>query len=244
MINHNQNIKQSKSTKVMYWTVRVITIILLGYSIVGFFLRRSDDSQSADFLFIAINALVLFIASFVPYFLKKKFYIAVPELLLRIYIGFVTCALLIGEIGGFLFMLVVGLRPSFIQRIIGGVVGFSLINLLNGSEDIEFKLKPAFVALFVFCFSLSVEVIWEIIEYLIDGVAGSNMQRFRDSITGELWLGRHALRDTMKDLILNTIGAFIISILGYIDLKRRKGLIQKVFFWKMENNHQDGNKTE
>lgn len=245
MINHNQNIKQSKSTKVMYWTVRVITIILLGYSIVGVFLRRSDDSQSADFLFIAINALVLFIASFVPYFLKKKFYIAVPELLLRIYIGFVTCALLIGEIGGF--FVYVKWWDSALHLFSGslvGVVGFSLINLLNDSEDIEFKLKPAFVALFVFCFSLSVEVIWEIIEYLIDGVAGSNMQRFRDSITGELWLGRHALRDTMKDLILNTIGAFIISILGYIDLKRRKGLIQKVFFWKMENNHQEGNKTE
>ncbi|HHW99977.1 MAG TPA: hypothetical protein GX740_01565, partial [Acholeplasmataceae bacterium] len=84
------------------------------------------------------------------------------------------------------------------------------------------------VALFVFCFSLSVGVIWEIIEYLIDGFAASNMQRFRDSITGELWMGREALRDTMKDFMLNTLGAALISVLGYIDLKRKSGLINKM----------------
>lgn len=80
-----------------------------------------------------------------------------------------------------------------------GVVGFSLVNILNNSEDLEFKLSPGFVALFVFCFSLSVEVIWEIFEYTIDGLTNSNMQRFKDSITGELWLGRAALKDTMKE---------------------------------------------
>ncbi len=31
------------------------------------------------------------------------------------------------------------------------------------------------------------------------GLTNSNMQRFKDSITGELWLGRAALKDTMKE---------------------------------------------
>lgn len=59
------------------------------------------------------------------------------------------------------------------------------------------------------------------------------MQRFKDSITNELWLGRAALRDTMKDFILNTIGASFISILGYIDLKRRSGLMKKMSLRKI-----------
>lgn len=93
--------KHHKTTLIMYWSVRIITIILLGYSIVGIFLKRSDDSQTADYLFIVINASALLIASFVPRFLNAKFCIAVPEFLLRIYIGFVTAALLLGEIGRF-----------------------------------------------------------------------------------------------------------------------------------------------
>lgn len=229
-----------KSTLIIYWSVRCITLILLGYSIVGMFLRRSDDSQSSDYGFIAANALSLFIASFIPTYLNKRFRISVPELLLRIYIGFVTCALLLGEIGRF--FVYVSWWDSALHLFSGsliGVVGFSLVNILNNSDDLEFKLSPGFVALFVFCFSLAVGVIWEIVEYTIDGIANSNMQRFKDSITNELWLGRAALRDTMKDFILNTVGAAIISILGFIDLKRRSGLMKKMSLRKeqLEKNN-------
>lgn len=224
-----QRKKYRKLTLIMYWSVRIVTLVLLGYSVVGVFLRRSDDSQTADFLFIAINALALFLASFVPAFLNKQFRISVPELLLRIYIGFVTSALLFGEI--FSFFVYVPWWDSILHLFSGsliGVVGFSLLNILNNSEDLEFKLNPGLVALFVFCFSLAVGVIWEIIEFTIDGFASSNMQRFKNSITGELWFGRQALRDTMEDFILNTIGATFISILGYIDLKRKSGFMKRM----------------
>jgi len=236
-----QRHRYRKSTLAIYWGVRCITLILLVYSIVGIFLRRSDDSQSSDFTFIAVNALSLFIASFIPTYINKRFRISVPDLLLRIYIGFVTCALLLGEIGQF--FVYVKWWDSALHLFSGsmiGVVGFSLVNILNNSDDLEFKLSPGFVALFVFCFSLAVGVIWEIVEYTIDGFANSNMQRFKDSITGELWLGRKALRDTMKDFILNTIGATITSVLGYIDLKRRAGIFKKLALRKVARfNFQD-----
>ena len=240
MKNSNNGITKqfSKPTMVMYWSVRIITLILLVYSIVGIFLHRSDDSQSSDYMFIAFNAFTLLVASFIPSFLNRKLSIAVPELLLVIYLGFVTAALLIGEIGQF--FVYVSWWDSALHLFSGslvGVVGFSLISLLNGSKELEFKLSPIFIAVFVFCFSLSIEVIWEIIEYIIDGIFGSNMQRFRDSITGELWLGRHALQDTMKDFILNTIGATFISILGYFDFKRHTGLINKMLIRKVDSNN-------
>ena len=213
-----------KGTLVMYWIIRVITSILLAYSIVGLFLSRTDDSQLGDYAFIAINALALLLASFLPTWINRKWRIVVPDLFLRIYLAFVTAALLLGEIGRF--FVYVSWWDFALHLFSGsliGVVGFSLLNILNKDSDIEFRLSPAFIAIFVFCFSLAVGVIWEIFEYIVDGFAGSNMQRFRDSVTGEEWFGRAALKDTMKDFILNTIGALFISVLGYIDLKYRAG---------------------
>lgn len=224
------NLKKYRiTTKIIIWSIRTITILLLTYGIIGIFLRRSDDSQSSDYVFIAINAIALLIATFVPRFIRKKWKIIIPEMSLRIYLLFVTAALLLGEIGGF--FVYVSWWDSALHLISGsliGIVGFSLIDILNKSNSDKFKLSPIFVALFVFCFSLAVGVIWEIIEFTVDALTESNMQRFKDSVTGELWLGRKALTDTMKDFILNTIGATIISILGYIDLRRKTGMISKM----------------
>lgn len=218
-----------KSTIIMYWIVRILVLGLLVYSVIGLFLARTDDSQLGDFGFIAINAIALLLASFLPAWVNKRWGIIVPDLFLRIYLGFATAALLLGEIGGF--FVHVSWWDSALHLFSGsliGVVGFSLLNILNKDPNIEFHLSPGFIALFVFCFSLAVGVIWEIFEFVVDGLAGSNMQRFRDSITNELWLGRKALSDTMKDFILNTIGALVITILGYFDLKHRSGWMIKM----------------
>lgn len=63
---------------------------------------------------------------------------------------------------------------------------------------------------------------WELIEYGIDIIAGSNMQRHTNSITGEPFLGQRALADTMRDFISTIFGALPFSIIGYFNLKNRK----------------------
>jgi uncharacterized membrane protein YjdF len=221
----------------MYHFVRIITIILFGYGIVGIFINRSDGSQIGDYTFISINALGLFLLSLVPGFIRKKWSITLPDVSLKIYLIFVTCALLLGEIGRFFEN--VPWWDSALHLISGsliGIIGFSLVSLLNNQESESFKLSPIFVALFVFCFSLAVGVLWEIVEFGIDAFAGSNMQRFKDNF-GVGFVGRAALADTMKDFILNTIGATFISILGYIDLKRDLGLIEKMALKKYEKEN-------
>lgn len=218
-----------KSTVVMYWIVRTLVFGLLVYSIIGLFLQRTDDSQLGDFGFIAVNASALLLSSFLPEWINKRWGIIVPDLFLRIYLGFATAALLLGEIGGF--FVHVSWWDSALHLFSGsliGIVGFSLLNILNKDPQIEFHLSPGCIAVFVFCFSLAVGVVWEIFEFVVDGISGSNMQRFRDSVTNELWLGRQALMDTMKDFILNTIGALVITIIGYFDLKHRSGWMIKM----------------
>ena len=45
---------------------------------------------------------------------------------------------------------------------------------------------------------------------------------------GTPFLGRAALMDTMKDLIVDTIGAAVMSVIGYISLKYEKGWVEKL----------------
>ena len=51
------------------------------------------------------------------------------------------------------------------------------------------------------------------------------MQKFALE-SGELLVGRNALTDTMKDLIVDSIGAFVMSVIGYISLRYKKGWIE------------------
>ena len=41
-------------------------------------------------------------------------------------------------------------------------------------------------------------------------------------------LGKLALADTMEDLIVDALGALLVSVLGYISLKFKKGWVEKI----------------
>ena len=68
-----------------------------------------------------------------------------------------------------------------------------------------------FVAMFSFCFAVSIGAVWEIYEFSFDGLLGLNMQKFLLA-DGTPLVGRAALTDTMKDIIVDTIGALIASL--------------------------------
>ena len=95
-----------------------------------------------------------------------------------------------------------------------------LISILNDNEHIYIELSPFFVAIFVFCFSITIGSIWEIYEYVTDGILKTNMQKFITS-DGIVLEGHKALTDTMKDIVVDSIGAFISSIISYIFTKKR-----------------------
>ena len=92
------------------------------------------------------------------------------------------------------------------------------------------KLNPLFISIFVICFSVTVGVLWEIVEFLADAVTGSNMQRYSESVTRDPFVGRDALFDTMKDLILDMAGALVVAIISYVDLKKKNELTSIKWF--------------
>ena len=99
-----------------------------------------------------------------------------------------------------------------------GALGFVLVNLLNDAPNVKMSLSPGFVAFFAFCFALACGAVWEIYEYLMDGLLHMNMQHFAVE-DGTPLLGRAALLDTMKDLIVDALGALVIAVIGYFPLR-------------------------
>ena len=124
-------------------------------------------------------------------------------------------------------------------------IGFSLVEIMNDNKKLRFELSPLFMAVVAFCFSMTIGVAWEIFEFLMDTFYHLDMQKdtviqsiytvtldpLADNncvaITGitdvvvngkELGLGGYldiGLLDTMYDLIVNFVGAFVFSVLGY-----------------------------
>lgn len=136
---------------------------------------------------------------------------------------------------------------------LAAAVGFSLVVLLGGDERLTFDLSPAFMALTAFCFSMTIGVLWEFFEFGMDWFLGTDMQKdtvihaihtvaldvtrsnrvvtipdiTETAVNGaELGLGGYldiGLIDTMKDLIVNFIGAVVFSVTGFFYVKSRGG---------------------
>ena len=134
---------------------------------------------------------------------------------------------------------------------LAAAIGFSLVDLLNRSERTVFNLSPLFTAIVAFCFSMTIGVLWEFFEFGMDLIGGYDMQKdtvihmirsvtldpagrnvpyVLDGITEtavngkELGLGGYldiGLIDTMEDLIVNFIGAFLFSVIGFFYVKNR-----------------------
>ena len=134
---------------------------------------------------------------------------------------------------------------------LAAAIGFSLVDLLNRSERTVFNLSPLFTAIVAFCFSMTIGVVWEFFEFGMDQLAGFDMQKdtvihvirsvtldpaghnvpyeisgITETVVNgqDLGLGGYldiGLIDTMQDLIVNFIGAFVFSVIGFFYVKNR-----------------------
>lgn len=85
-----------------------------------------------------------------------------------------------------------------------GLIGFLFIYMLFHGDN--FAAPAPALAVIAFSFAVSVGGLWEILEYLIDQILGTNMQR-------------SGLDDTMGDLMVNAFGAAVGALVGYGYLK-------------------------
>lgn len=191
---------------------------------------RNDPFQrvKGDYILMFSQCVLGIFAMLLPGFLRKRINLEIPSTMLVLYAVFLYAAIYLGEVRSFYYN--VPHWDTILHTFSGamlGALGFSFITLLNRTDKVPVNLSPAFVATFAFCFAMAMGVAWEIYEYTADVMMGTNMQKFGTE-AGELFLGQAALADTMKDLIVDTLGALVISVVGYISLKNKKGWVEKL----------------
>jgi len=151
----------------------------------------------------ALAVAAIIVISLLPGLLGNRFQVYIPSEIEALTAVFIFASLFLGEYHGYYTRF--WWWDALLHTVSGfmlGILGFLLVHVMNEKEELELHMKPAFVALFAFMFALGIGTLWEIFEFTMDSQFGLNMQK-------------SGLVDTMADLIVDAVGAFIIAILGY-----------------------------
>ena len=233
-------IKEHKATFAVYVVLRLVVIAILIMSIIG---RRFEN------VFVCSLTLVLFLVP--AFFQKNfgielpttleiiiMLFIFAAEILGELgayYVKVPVWDTMLHTANGFLC----------------AAVGFSLVDLLNRNSRFKFNLSPLYLSIVAFCFSMTIGVLWEMFEFGADMLLSTDMQKdfvvtkissvaldptFSNKVVtldniSEVYINGEALGlggyldigiiDTMKDLIVNFIGAVVFSVIGFFYVKSR-----------------------
>ena len=223
--------------------IQVILILLVALSIIRQFFLGNYHNMFLGFLTLLVFS--------VPQFLDKKLGVTIPVGLETVIFIFIFSAEILGEINAFYVKIPIwDTMLHTTNGFLMAAIGFALIDLFNRSDKFSIKMSPYFVAFFAFCFSMTVGVLWEFFEFSMDWFFAADMQKDwilpainsvklnptganipihvdvqSVVINGKTWnLGGYldiGIVDTMKDLMVNFVGAVVFSIIGIFYLKHR-----------------------
>lgn len=208
--------KKIEINEIISWVVRVLLLVAIVESI---YTKKYQNT------FIGVISIIM---TFYPSILKKKLRVYLPSSLQIIITLFIFAAEFLGEFYEFYYK--IPWWDNMLHCISGsvlGIVGFMFVYFLNKTHIKRTKLSPFFIALFAFCFSITIGVFWEFFEFSVDRLLGFNMQKFRMP-------GEDGLVDTMIDLFVDALGAFVVSAIGYVYMKRNKKT--RVEAWMQEQS--------
>jgi len=163
--------------------------------------------------FNAVIITGIIMITLLPVVLAKSLDLIIPHEFTLLTIAFVFASLFLGEVHGYYtkfwwWDIVLHTSSGFLL----GIIGFLLVYVLNETEQIQLNMRPGFIAFFAFLFALGIGALWEIIEFTMDSLFNTDMQKVMLGDTS-------GLTDTMWDLIVDALGALVISVLGYGYLK-------------------------
>ena len=226
--------KSTKRLKIIKTIICTLTMIMLIAAIV--FLFIVDDSKKIRRLIFSIVQLLLMMGIIIlPDHLKDKLGLKIPIMLETSLTIFAFCGFVLGDVFDFYKKIPVwdSILHAF-SGIILAYVGFVLIDYFVKRDSINLSMGHMYICVSVVLFSLALGAIWEIGEYLVDDIFGTNNQQYMKSTRGTLYgkedeplLGHEALNDTMKDLMLDLAGASIVGVVEYLKEDRRKNKEKK-----------------
>jgi hypothetical protein len=217
MIKKPEQKKPDRITQIHLWTGRIL-LVIVGLE----WMYLLIESQWLSLFVVSLILIVLFI----PIIFKRRLQVDIPAEFHLTAVIFTFAALYLGEIQHFyqrVWWWDIALHGS--AGLLMGIFGFLLIYILNESKRIDIHLTPGFIAFFAFTFAVSIGTVWEIFEFSADQIFQLNMQK---PMMGD----PSGLTDTMWDMIVNAIGALIISLTGWWYLKAQKNYFVKDWIGK------------
>ena len=169
-------LRKKKEEPAAFWTYVVLRFIVI-LILIRCILR--GDIESA---FVCVLVLVIYL---LPQFVENRLNIDIPTTLEVIIFVFVFAAEILGELQSYFIKYsnwdtILHASSGFLCA----AVGFSLVDLLNRSDNAKVQLSPGYLAITAFCFSMTIGILWEFIEFSADRLFLLDMQK--DTIVNQI----------------------------------------------------------
>ena len=169
-------LRKKKEEPAAFWTYVVLRFIVI-LILIRCILR--GDIESA---FVCVLVLVIYL---LPRFVENRLNIDIPTTLEVIIFVFVFAAEILGELQSYFIKYsnwdtILHTSSGFLCA----AVGFSLVDLLNRSDNAKVQLSPGYLAITAFCFSMTIGILWEFIELSADKLFLLDMQK--DTIVNQI----------------------------------------------------------
>lgn len=169
-------LRKRKEEPAAFWTYVVLRFIVI-LILIRCILRGDIEST-----FVCVLVLVIYL---LPQFVENKLNIDIPTALEVIIFVFVFAAEILGELQSYFIKYsnwdtILHTSSGFLCA----AVGFSLVDLLNRSDNVKVQLSPGYLAITAFCFSMTIGILWEFIELSADKLFLLDMQK--DTIVNQI----------------------------------------------------------
>ena len=177
----------------LYLVATALIQLLLAGALMWYFVRGDWENAVLTAIVIALTL--------TPMIMRRQYRIRIPPEFQLISTVFVFMSLFLGSALDLYYHywwwdVLLHISSGFLL----GIIGFLFLFLLNQSDRIPKGTKPALVCFFAVTVAVFLGVVWEIFEYAVDQIWPEiNMQSNETGVV-----------DTMKDLIVNMIGACLL----------------------------------
>lgn len=222
-VNHHEKVK--RTVAIILW---ISLLLSIGYAAIRIVTAPSSPENAAegvrlksDYVLILIQCLLGLVVMTLPTFIEKRWRIVLPGTIVILYFVFLYCAIFLGEVFSFYYRIPHwdAMLHAFSGAMLGAL-GFVLVDFLNREQQVKVSLSPFFISLFALSFAVMIGVLWEIYEFSFDALLSLNMQKHSTS-SGLPLVGTAALNDTMTDLIIDTLAALTVAVIGGIITARK-----------------------
>lgn len=186
----------------------IFTMIIqaaLALGLVLFVVRRDWEN-----VFLTLTVIGLTV---VPAFVLRRYRVYVPPEFQLIAAAFVFLTLFLGSAQNFYYHfwwwdMVLHAGSGFLL----GIVGWIVLFLLNQTDRLPRAIRPEFLCFFGVTFAVFVGVLWETFEFAVDSIwPHVNMMSNETGVA-----------DTMHDLIVDTLGAIVVGLMGWAYFKNKR----------------------